>query len=244
MRKKHQTCFTTSIRFQILLSLIAAHLHFAQCEFFSVDNYTDCFVLDPTPLGNGVCDNFAPYNTPECGEDGKDCTAFNAKYKGCKAPITDQVGDGKCQNYAPFNTTECMFDAGDCEDFILVYPNCHVADVGLIGDGECQDFEPYNTPQCNFDGGDCVDRSGGGSSTVIKTRSDRSGRYIGIGTGCILGVVVVVAAITCCWKRRNRRVTDSPTTISTRPSGCKTLYNLVAPYLCFCCFCKRVIYNK
>ena len=135
-----------------------------------VSNYTDCYVLNPSLIGDGRCDNFLPYNTDICGNDGGDCSSFNERFPGCEAPITELVGDGICQNVYPYNSEKCKYDGGDCEEFRSIYPECYIMETSWIGNGECQDFRPYNSKECGFDGGDCPQS---------KKRKDQSIQEIG-----------------------------------------------------------------
>ena len=165
-----------------------------------VPGYPDCYVLDPSLIGNNECNNYAPYNTPDCGSDGLDCITFNTAYPKCKALDTEKVGDGKCQNSAPYNTEECQFDGGDCTDFRIKYPDCFVEMTDFVGDGVCQDFEPYNTTACKNDGGDCDN----------KGKRDWGDRYVGIGVGAVLGVMFLFVLICHGCKRRHRRLNADP----------------------------------
>ena len=111
-----------------------------------MQDYPNCNVQSPWRIGNGRCNRYSNYNTPECGFDGGDCIDFKVKYPNCNVDYSDYVGDGYCQNYFKLNTAECGFDGGDC-DCIVPYPP-------KIGDGNC-DGGSYNTAECEFDGGDC-----------------------------------------------------------------------------------------
>ncbi len=161
-------------------------------DFKGVPGYPDCYVLNPQVVSDGHCENFIPYNTIECGEDGGDCADFNKKFPGCDAPITDLVGDGICQYIYPYNTEKCNYDGGDCEEFRSLYPTCFVMETRWIGNGYCQDFPPYNTEACGYDGGDCP-RS--------RRTSDNSARNILILHGAVATSMVIVAASTWAGKR-------------------------------------------
>ena len=183
-------------KFQILLVLQAVNV--SLCLIVQpVQNYTDCYVQMPALIGNGQCDNFVPYNTPICGEDGGDCSAFNKAFPGCEAPRPELVGDGSCQNVFPYNTDACKNDGGDCIAFRSIYPDCFVIETNWIGDGQCQDFAPYNSKACGFDGGDC---------NIAKKR-DMSDRNVGISAFSVMGLVILVAIGTYLHKKRNERLT-------------------------------------
>lgn len=180
--------------FQLFLVLQAVNVSLC---LNPVQNYTDCYVQMPALIGNGQCDNFVPYNTPICGEDGGDCSAFNKAFPGCEAPRPELVGDGSCQNVFPYNTDACKNDGGDCIAFRSIYPDCFVIETNWIGDGQCQDFAPYNSKACGFDGGDC---------NIAKKR-DMSDRNVGISAFSVMGLVILVAIGTYLHKKRNERLT-------------------------------------
>jgi hypothetical protein len=66
----------------------------------------------PNLIGDGNCDNVAPYNTAECGWDGGDC--LHPDYPDCKGVYPGNIGNGICDSSAPYNTAECKYDGGDC----------------------------------------------------------------------------------------------------------------------------------
>ena len=66
-------------------------------------------VPEPKFVGDGLCDNYEPYNTAQCGWDGGDCEKFPVN---CDIEDTYAIGDGNCN--IEFNTTECLYDGGDC----------------------------------------------------------------------------------------------------------------------------------
>ena len=169
-----------------------------------VPGYPNCFVQNPSLIGNNQCDNRIPYNTQNCGNDGLDCSDFNSQYPKCQVVNTDLIADGRCQNIYPFNTTACKFDGGDCDAFREQYPNCHVMQSEFVGDKECQDFFPYNTLDCGYDGGDCL---------MINKNRDWSDRYIGIGIGSILGLIIVFVVGCYCCKGRHKRLHTDPSVL-------------------------------
>jgi hypothetical protein len=163
----------------------------------AVPKYPDCYVLNPKLIGDGRCDNFLPYNTDDCGEDGGDCLSFNENFPGCEAPITELVGDGICQNVHPYNTEKCDNDGGDCDEFRSIYPECYVMQTNWIGNGQCQDFRPYNSEACGYDGDDCLDTG---------KKKDQSVRNMIILHGIVVVCVIIVAVATWAGKRvRGRR---------------------------------------
>jgi len=118
------------------------------------DNSTkECSANRTEWINDGYCDNFPPYNTPECEYDGGECVSFNMEYTDCKAPYPEYIGDGFCDGFL-WNTLECKFDGGDCLSF--KYPQCEASDYWELGNGRCWDKYPYNTLRCGYDGGDCV----------------------------------------------------------------------------------------
>ena len=144
-----------------------------------VGKYPFCNVPSKHWIGNGWCDNYPPYNTPQCGWDGGDCPV---KYPDCNLVIDFTFGDGYCDK--KYNTLECGFDGGDCEvscstpdglcnpefnnefckfdagdclEFNAKYPYCNVSKPYWVGDGICDDGL-YNTTECGFDGGDCEEK--------------------------------------------------------------------------------------
>lgn len=129
------------------VSLIMALLSEAK----DITNYPNCIVSNPNYIGDGVCHNFASYNTKECGFDGEDCIDFNSRYPDCTADFASFVGDGKCDG-GDYNTKECGFDAGDC---ILqnLYPKC-TGTYDFLNNSICE--REYNIKECGYDGGDCL----------------------------------------------------------------------------------------
>lgn len=131
--------------------------------YFLKTTYPNCDVLDPSLIGNKICE-FRSYNIEECGFDGGDCIDFNEKYPNCTVEYPSYIGDGICRG-GEYNTEECGWDGGDCIDFHTKYPNCTVEYPSYIGDGYCSidDFfcleenncRHYNTEECGWDGGDC-----------------------------------------------------------------------------------------
>ncbi len=178
-----------SIQLILLFSIIPRSF----CQLQVVPNYTDCYVLTPSLIGDGNCDNFLPYNSEVCGYDGEDCSEFNTRFPNCTAPIPTLVTDGKCQNIFPYNTTECGNDGGDCIEFQAQYPNCYVLHTEWVGNGKCDDFAPYNTKECAYDGGDCT----------LSTKTDTSNRDVILSCGAILCISGVIAALS--WESRRRR---------------------------------------
>ena len=104
---------------------------------------------------NGICDNYAPYNSTACKHDGGDCDFFY-EYPNCVVDHSSWIGDGYCDNFPPYNTPDCGFDAGECLNLHMRYPNCTAPYLEYIGDGFC-DGPLWNTIECKFDGGDCDD---------------------------------------------------------------------------------------
>jgi len=184
----------------LILCLLTQFALVVHSEFQPVPGYPDCFVQNPSLIGNNKCDNRIPYNSEECSYDGLDCSDFNSQYPNCQVVNTNFIGDGTCHNIYPFNTSECKFDGGDCDDFRKQYPNCHVMESAFVGNGECQDFAPYNSSECGYDGGDCL----------IKEEKDFSDRYIGIGIGSILGFILVFVMGCHCAKLRLKRSNADP----------------------------------
>ena len=188
-----------------LMILLLTSVQTSLCQLQGVPNYTDCYVLIPSLIGDGNCDNFLPYNHADCGYDGGDCEQFNERFPGCNASSTELVTDGKCQNIYPYNTTECGYDGGDCIQFQSEYPECYVLQTDWIGDGQCQDFEPYNTKACDFDGGDCT----------LGEKKDHSNRDVLLSCGAVLIFVALVGAETWECKRRRQTSPSGPAAIGS-----------------------------
>jgi len=144
----------------IFLSMLVGWSYFVYGQysnrFFVLKEYPNCSVEYPFLIRDGICNNFEPYFTEDCGYDGGDCDAFFTKYPDCTAEPAEWIGDDLCDNLEPFNTEECGYDGGDCINFNSQYPYCTAESAFWIGDGECDDIEPYNTEECGYDGGDCL----------------------------------------------------------------------------------------
>jgi len=108
------------------------------CEIFDdCKVFGDCVATPETcsglryRLGDGYCNNYAPYNTEGCCWDGGDCIkVFDdcvATPETCSGDI-NSLGDDYC-NYE-FNTEECCWDWGDCIKAALVGPD--PVDIGGI----------------------------------------------------------------------------------------------------------------
>ncbi|GFH61903.1 hypothetical protein CTEN210_18378 [Chaetoceros tenuissimus] len=133
-----------------------------ECDYDGGDclhpRYPGCYFDDRFPLflseiGDGICQNYFPYNTRECAWDGGDCLAFNAKYPECKGPHPEKIGDGICDK--DYDTVECGYDEGDCG--VPKYPECRVSDPSELGNGRCNFYGNYNTIKCGYDDGDCTE---------------------------------------------------------------------------------------
>jgi len=118
--------------------------------------FPSCNVLNPSLLGNGICDNYGMYNTKECGNDGGDCREFNLMYPKCQSPYPFSLGDGDCYNDEN-SGPECNFDGGDCVNK-TAFPHCNVTATPLMSRGYCNDECGYTTnctyfadeyPDCN-----------------------------------------------------------------------------------------------
>merc|ERR1712226_1005006 len=104
-----------------------------------------CYVEFPQYIGDGFCDEYNGYNTPECAYDGGDCAELNnfkAKYPDCEVEYPDDINDGICT--PGYNTEECGYDNGECGFFNLFYmrfhpryPDCNVENPEYLGDGYC-----------------------------------------------------------------------------------------------------------
>ena len=66
---------------------------------FEAPDYPNCDAANPSWIGDGWCDNYAPYNTADCGWDGGDCCAGTcddggADLYGCDECDADGDGEG------------------------------------------------------------------------------------------------------------------------------------------------------
>ncbi len=148
----------------IALNIAGCNFDAGDCREFNSDEYKSCRAkfyelykqgmdVDPSRIGDGMCDNEWPYNTRECRYDGFDCLVMVEKpqvdiefevpgYPGCFASdllSAMQLGDGNCNIHN--NSTECQYDGGDCvtssfKRHIPGLPGC-IAFVEWIGDGIC-----------------------------------------------------------------------------------------------------------
>lgn len=102
-----------------------------------------CCVSDPSFLGDGACDAYAPYNTAECGYDLGDCCQDSCNSDssfGCNA----KEGD----DYGPFG-----FFCLDPRYGSIDEEECNADNREWVGDGGCD--PDYNNAACGWDGGDC-----------------------------------------------------------------------------------------
>ena len=208
---------THKLTFQLIVLSLLVLLR-SSYALEGVIGYPDCYVQNATLIGNGRCDNFEPYNSPECGADGGDCEEFNLNFPGCKAAKTALVGDGKCYNILPYNTTECDFDGGDCDAFRKYYPHCYTVNSEFIGNGMCD--ISYNTTECGFDGGDCTEEA-------LRKPKDWSDRYVGIGIGSMVCFGMLVGIATYCSKVRRNGLDKRAAVFdrnSSPPAGSPRLY--------------------
>jgi hypothetical protein len=107
----------------------------------------DCCVPDPSFLGDGACDAYAPYNTQECGYDLGDCCQESCNVDtpfGCAA----KEGDA----YGPFGYYCLDPRYGNINE-----EACGAENREWVGDGGCD--PEYNTAECGWDGGDCCRQS-------------------------------------------------------------------------------------
>ncbi|GFH59485.1 hypothetical protein CTEN210_15961 [Chaetoceros tenuissimus] len=58
--------------------------------------YPDCHVYDPSRIANGICDNYEPYNTTECGFDMGDCTCSGLECWSAGAKVGIVIGVLMC----------------------------------------------------------------------------------------------------------------------------------------------------
>jgi len=104
-----------------------------------------CCVPDPTFLGDGACDVYAPFNTEECGYDLGDCCR-----ESCRADTTFGCAAKEGDDYGPFGFY-CLDPAhgGGAID----EEACGAERREWVGDGGCD--PEHNTAACGWDGGDC-----------------------------------------------------------------------------------------
>ena len=104
-----------------------------------------CCVPDPTFLGDGACDAYAPYNTEACGYDLGDCCR-----ESCRTDTTFACAAKEGDAYGPFGFY-CLdpLYGGDAID----EEACGAENREWVGDGGCD--PDYNTAECGWDGGDC-----------------------------------------------------------------------------------------
>jgi len=102
-----------------------------------------CCVPDPSFLGDGACDSYPPYNTPECGYDLGDCCR-----ESCNPDTPFKCAAKEGDAYGPFGyyCLDPRYSAIDEEA-------CNAENREWVGDGGCD--PDYNTQECGWDGGDC-----------------------------------------------------------------------------------------
>merc|ERR1712071_419267 len=118
-------------------------------------DYSFCITGRPDWIGDGICDDFGAYITPECNFDGGDCGGG----AGCIVDFPLWLGDEFCDNIPPYNTPECNNDGGDCEypKDGFDYSDCDTSFPIWVGDDFCDEANGLNVEECNYDGGDCED---------------------------------------------------------------------------------------
>ena len=102
-----------------------------------------CCVPDPNFLGDGACDAYAPYNTPECNYDFGDCCT-----ESCNTNSDFKCASKEGDAYGPFGYY-CI----DPQYSTIDEVKCNAENREWVGDGGCD--PEYNTAECGWDGGDC-----------------------------------------------------------------------------------------
>lgn len=123
-------------------------------------NRSECFVNNPSYVGDGYCDTESNYNTHVCGWDGGDCCAAT-----CVVPPTSAFTCGEnnfvCAdpNVNPPNTTTATTTTTTKTTTTTTTTTtavpCDVPEPLDVGDGYCDMNGNYNTASCGWDGGDC-----------------------------------------------------------------------------------------
>jgi len=177
--------------------------------------------IDASFLGNGYCNNYAPYNTEECCWDGGDCIkVFTGNDcivtpETCSGADINLLGNGICEigNYIYFQNTTynegCCWDGGDCLKFFDDSCTANIAtcagNMSYLGDGYCDDYWPYNTKGCCWDGNDC------------------SGpKPTGLDMGGVVVIVVFIGALSsviCCVYVRAKRNRNNNTSTPAQPAA-------------------------
>ena len=113
--------------------------------------YINCTAEHLLMIGDGFCDE--EYNTPECGNDGGDCTGGgegDSTYPGCREGnphiIFEKLRNGACDG-SGYNSKQCLWDGGDCLSFRGRYPECNAGDdldINIIANGVCDDYGDHN----------------------------------------------------------------------------------------------------
>ena len=65
--------FLVFVMYSLLLAILSYIVVSQYNGTYMRIKFPDCDVDKPRRIGDGTCDNFAPYNTTECGFDGGDC---------------------------------------------------------------------------------------------------------------------------------------------------------------------------
>ena len=105
-----------------------------------VEGLPNCCIEEPNYLGDGACDPWGPYNTPECAYDLGDCC-----YETCNhdSPYGCLMKEGNEDGVGPFG-----FFCLDPRYSVIDESKCEVENREWIGDGGCDVDGGYNTEEC------------------------------------------------------------------------------------------------
>ena len=110
----------------------------------SVEGLPNCCIEEPSYLGDGACDPYAPYNTADCAYDLGDCCHETCNHDSAYGCV--KVKEGNDDEVGPFG-----FFCLDPRYTIIDESKCDVENREWIGDGGCDAESGYNTEECKFE---------------------------------------------------------------------------------------------